>query len=156
MILDHRSGTSIGRFDTYLDAQRAVDRLADADDFDVGGVQIVANGLRVVEHVTGPRGWVNSLAAGAGTGALIGVFLTVFISLFSIIDSIGAYWAFISWGALLGALTGALLSGLEYWSHRGQRDFFSVSSLTADHYEIVVAPEQVERARQLLATIPLR
>lgn len=145
---DH-TGTAIARFDRYHGAQLAVDRLADAG-VDVTGTEIVASGLHIVEHVTGKRGWWNSLGLGALNGALVGGFLTTVIAAFSIIDSIGAFWAFVVWGAGLGALVGAWLSGIGYWSHRGTRDFFSVRTLGADHYDVIVPAVHAERARELL------
>ncbi|WP_425292283.1 general stress protein [Corynebacterium mayonis] len=46
------SGWPVGRFDTYADAQRAVDSLADSD-FPVQHLTIVGVDLMQVENVTG-------------------------------------------------------------------------------------------------------
>ena len=43
---------TVGRFDDYESAQRAVDRLSD-DGFPVENLDIVGSGLRLVERVTG-------------------------------------------------------------------------------------------------------
>src|SRR5690606_3069551 len=65
----------IASYPTYAQAQRAVDMLSDQS-FPVEHVSIVADGLSIVEQVTGRLGWgksmVNGAIAGAATGALIG------------------------------------------------------------------------------------
>ena len=56
---------TVGRFDDYESAQRAVDRLSD-DGFPVENLDIVGSGLRLVERVTGRL----TRARATGTGAL--------------------------------------------------------------------------------------
>lgn len=44
-------GELLGRYRTYDDAQRVVDHLAAAEDFDIKTLTIVGNDLRSVEHI---------------------------------------------------------------------------------------------------------
>ena len=55
---------TVGRFDDYASAQRAVDRLSD-DGFPVENLDIVGSGLRLVERVTGRLTTARASAAGA-------------------------------------------------------------------------------------------
>lgn len=153
MILELTPGTAVARYDSYAEAQAAVDLLADRG-HDVEGIRIVANDLRIVEYVTGTRGWVNSILRGAGIGALIGWFIAAFIAAFSIIDSVGAFWTFMLWGLVLGAVSGALWTGIDYWADRGRRDFFSVSGLTAGSYDVVVPDGRAQQAVAVLENEP--
>lgn len=146
-------GTTIGRYKTYAQAQAAVDRLADDDSFDVAGARIIASDLKVVEYVTGAKGWLTVLAQGALGGAAIGGLIAAIIGAFSIIGSIGAYWSFVLWGLFLGALTGLTWSALGYAFEGGRRDFLSFSSLSAGSYDVVVPDEHAEAATRLLGTM---
>lgn len=145
-------GTTVGRYKTYAEAQAAVDRLADEESFDVAGVRIIASDLRIVEYVTGPKGWLSVIGRGILGGAAIGALITAIIGAFSIIGSIGAYWSFVLWGILLGALSGALWSALGYAMEGGRRDFLSFSSMSAGSYDVLVPDEKAEIAAQLLGT----
>ena len=59
---------TVGRFDSYASAQRAVDRLSD-DGFPVEKLDIVGSGLRTVERVTGRLTRGRATGAGALSGA---------------------------------------------------------------------------------------
>jgi hypothetical protein len=62
---------AIATFVTYAEAQRAVDYLSDTK-FPVECVSIVAEGLRVVERVTGRLNWGKAALNGAFGGATTG------------------------------------------------------------------------------------
>lgn len=147
------SDVALVRYGSYDAAQAAVDHLADELGDGVEGVRIVASDVRIVEMVTGQRGWLNSLGRGAAGGAMLGLFLFTFIGLFSIFGSIGSLFAFLAWGAFLGASAGALLSAFEYGFQRGRRDFFSTSAMTAGAYEVVV-PSRIEADARRLLQLP--
>ena len=55
-----RSRQTVASYDTYAEAQRAVDYLSD-EKFSVEHVAIVAEGLRFVEQVTGRLNWGRAL-----------------------------------------------------------------------------------------------
>ncbi|HSK54286.1 MAG TPA: general stress protein, partial [Jiangellales bacterium] len=67
------SGLPIGSYETYTEAQRAVDRLSDAE-FPVEYVSIVGTDLRMVEQVTGRLTRGRAVAAGAASGLWFGLF----------------------------------------------------------------------------------
>ena len=69
-----RTGDVLGTYDTYLEAQAVVDRLAKAD-FPVAQLSIVGNDLKTVERVTGKRSWNRAALEGALSGAWFGLFL---------------------------------------------------------------------------------
>ena len=74
-------------------------------------------------------------------GLLVGLFTT------------GAEWIGLMFGGLLiGAFWGAAFGFVAHWVTRGQRDFSSVSSLVAGRYDVTVARNEAERARELVGT----
>src|ERR687884_1560741 len=75
----------IASYDSYPEAQRAVDYLSD-ERFPVERVSIVAEDLRFVEQVTGRRGYGQALLEGAGSGAVVGALFSFFLGLFSLFD----------------------------------------------------------------------
>ena len=68
------SGLTIGTYDTYREAQRAVDYLSD-EKFPVEHTTIVGNNLRQVEKITGRLTWGRALTAGLASGAWFGLFV---------------------------------------------------------------------------------
>src|SRR4051794_31292133 len=80
---------SLGVFDKYADAQKAVDYLSD-NEFPVENVLIVGTELKQVERVTGRLTWSRVLMAGAGSGVWFGLLIGLLISLFSDGSSFGA------------------------------------------------------------------
>ena len=75
-------GWPIGSYDTYQEAQRAVDYLAD-NEFPVHEVTIVGVEPMLVERVSGRLTWGRVLSAGAASGAWLGLFVGLLLSLFS-------------------------------------------------------------------------
>jgi hypothetical protein len=73
---------TVGRFDDYESAQRAVDRLSD-DGFPVENLDIVGSGLRLVERVTGRLTRARATGAGALSGLWAGLLVGVLIGLFT-------------------------------------------------------------------------
>ena len=66
-------GETVASFETYQEAQAAVDKLAKAA-FPVKELSIVGTDLTSVERITGVLTW--GRAAGAGDGGVVGVGLT--------------------------------------------------------------------------------
>ena len=73
-------GQVIGSYDTYLEAQRAVDYLSDKQ-FPVQHVAIVGSDLRMVENVLGRLTRGRAALAGAASGAWFGLFVGVLLTL---------------------------------------------------------------------------
>jgi uncharacterized membrane protein len=56
-------------------------------------------------------------------------------------------------GLLIGALWGVLFGFLAHRMTHGRHDFASQRSLAASRYEVMVADEYADRARQLLSPL---
>ena len=75
-------GEQVAAYGTYLEAQRAVDHLADKQ-FPVQLVTIVGGDLRMVERVTGRLSYPRVALAGLASGAWFGLFVGFLLLLFS-------------------------------------------------------------------------
>jgi hypothetical protein len=142
-------GEAIGRYVSYLEAQRAVDFLSDAH-FPVQFVTIVGSGLRMVERVTGRLSYPRVAGAGAASGAWFGLFVGILMSLFSSSGSSAGLLAAIVFGAGFGMLYGVI----SYAFTRGRRDFTSTSQIVAGEYEVMCHPDHAQAARTVLAGLP--
>ena len=137
----------VGSYESYAHAQRAVDQLSDAS-FPVENVEIVGRDLRFVEQVTGRVTTGSATLAGAGSGAWFGLFIGLLIGLFSS----GPEWLGLVLGGLaIGAIWGAVYGFVAHRATRGERDFSSLRSLDAAHYDVTVTAGDAEAARKLLA-----
>lgn len=141
------SRRSVGTYDNYVDAQRAVDTLSDKG-FAVERVSIVGRGLRFEEQVLGRETVGTATLRGAGSGALIGALFGLFLWAISAND-VGAGWI-ILYGVVFGAIIGALLGAIFQAASGGQRDFRSASRMTADHYDVMVDEAVADEAARLL------
>jgi hypothetical protein len=145
-MLSNRAHRTVAAFDTYAEAQRAVDRLSDAG-FPVERVAIVGQGLRSVERVTGRLTTGRAALLGASQGAMLG-------ALFGLI--VGLVWGpeatllLLLYGIVAGGLFGALMGAITHAATGGERDFSSVAGLEAERYEVVVDDELAGRAAELL------
>jgi hypothetical protein len=140
---------SLGTYDKYEDAQRAVDYLSDHE-FAVENCMIVGTDLRQVERVTGrlTRGRV------AGAGALSGMWMGLFVGLiFALFDQNSTTLAVLL-TVVFGAVFGVVWAMLGYAATRGRRDFTSVSQVVATRYEVLVEHKLAEQGRTLLANMP--
>ncbi|MET0887263.1 MAG: general stress protein [Mycetocola sp.] len=138
-------GETVASFDTYSEAQRAVDRLAQAD-FPVKQVSIVGDGLKSVERVTGKL----SYGRGAGAGALSGAWLGLFFGLLLVIVNPASDLVFVGAAVLIGAAFGMMFTIVSYAVNRRRRDFTSVMQVLATSYAVTVSPELANRARNVL------
>ena len=141
----------MGRYTAYLDAQKAVDYLAD-NKFPVQLVSIVGNELKSVERVTGRLSYPRVALSSAATGAWFGLFVGLALMLFG--GGEGAYISLIP-SMALGAVFWVLFGILAYALQRGRRDFTSTSQVIATSYEVIVAPEAANDARRLLHQLPM-
>jgi len=137
----------IARFNTYLEAQSAVDYLSDQR-FPVQHTMIVGVGLRMVEQILSRMTHLRAAASGALAGAWFGLLAGLFLALFT--DTGTAFVIVVLLAMIWGALAGALFGLVSYAMTGGQRDFVSASELVADRYEVLVAVSHAEQARGLL------
>jgi uncharacterized membrane protein len=142
---------SLGVFDKYEDAQRAVDFLSDHE-FPVENCLIVGTELRQVERVTGRLTTPRVAMAGAASGAWLGLLIGLLLSLFSE----GSFLAPLLTGLGFGLVFGVLSALLGYAATRGQRDFSSVQKVVATKHEVLVEHKHLATAQQLLTTMPGR
>ena len=140
-------GDVLATYETYFEAQAAVDKLAKAD-FPVKKLSIVGNDLKSVERVTGKLTWGRVALAGAASGAWLGVFFGL---LFFIFSPTGAGLPFVLAAVLIGAGFGMLFGVVSYALNRRRRDFTSTMQVIATTYQVIVDAELVNRARNLLA-----
>jgi hypothetical protein len=146
-------GVQVGSYETYQQAQRAVDFLADQK-FPVENVTIVGSDLRMVERVTGRLTWGRAIGAGAATGAWFGLFVGLLLGIFA---TGGADWVgSVLTGLLIGLVFGAVFGAVSYAATRGQRDFTSISQVVASRYDVLCNPQVAEQARAELAKLSLR
>jgi len=141
---------SLGIFDRYEDAQRAVDYLSDQE-FPVENCMIVGTELRQVERVTGRLTYARAALAGAASGAWMGLFVGILLSLFS--NGNNAFAAVVT-GILFGVVFGMAMGLATYAATGGRRDFTSVTQVVATRYEVLVEHKLLLRAQELLQQMP--
>ncbi|HJW00697.1 MAG TPA: general stress protein [Arthrobacter sp.] len=144
------TGDTVGSYTSYLDAQKAVDYLADQQ-FPVQMVSIVGNELKMVERVTGRLSYPRVALSGALSGMWFGLFVGVMLSFFA--PSPG-YFSILT-SVLMGAAFFMLFGIVTYAMQRGKRDFTSTSQVVATNYDVVVSPEAAHEARRLLQQLPM-
>lgn len=138
-------GEPVATYETYDEAQKAVVTLAEAD-FPVTQVSIVGNELTSVERVTGKLTSARAAAAGAASGAWLGLFLGLVTFLFSPVPNISS----VVGAVIIGVGFGAIFGIVSYSITRRRRDFTSVMQVTATSYSVVVEPDSMHRARNVL------
>jgi hypothetical protein len=146
-------GVQVGSYDSYEQAQSAVDYLSDQK-FPVENVTIIGTDLRMIETVTGRLTMGRAVAAGAAGGAWWGLFVGLLLGIFS---ADGGQWVgSVLTGLLIGLAFGAAFGAMGYAATRGRRDFTSTSKITASRYDVMCNPAHAEDARAHLARFSLR
>lgn len=145
-------GDVLGTYETYVEAQRVVDRLSKAE-FDVAHLAIVGNDLKTVENVTGRLTYGRAALAGAASGAWLGLFFGLVITLFAplgpqLLATAGA-------ALMIGAGFGAIFGIVGYAITRRNRDFTSTHQVVAGNYQVIIDPQLTAKAQQTLAETPL-
>jgi hypothetical protein len=140
---------SLGVYDDYAQAQKAVDFLSD-NSFPVENCLIVGTDLKQMERVTGRLTTGRVALGGVLSGAWMGLFVGLIFSLFGTENVLTLILATV----LFGALFGLIWALVGYAATRGQRDFSSVSMIVATRYEVLVEHKHATKARELLATLP--
>jgi len=141
---------SVGVFQTYDEAQKVVDYLADSH-FPVENLCIVGTDLRSVERVLGRRTWGSVIGRGVQTGLTTGIMVTILMFLFMPNEN---FFTLFATALGIGIVIGIAMSAIGYWTSHGKRDFTSVSQTIATHYEVLSEHRVVGKARELLASMP--
>lgn len=138
-------GQTVASFPKYEAAQKAVSTLIAAE-IPARDIAIVGQGLRSVERVTGRLGYATAARSGAINGVLLGLLFSAILVIGTPAVPIQAFVGVV----FVGIAIGMLLSIVTYSFVRRRRDFASVMQVVADHYELTVAADSVQRARQVL------
>jgi hypothetical protein len=141
---------SVGLFNSYADAQKAVDYLAD-EKFPVQNLAIVGTELKSVERVLGRRSWRTVLSqgvsSGISTGLLVGLVMLIFTRPPSVLVLLLSCLA-------LGIAIGVTFAAVGYLMTRGKRDFTSVTQTVATKYEVLCEHKVAAQAREMLQQRP--
>ena len=140
---------SLGVYDRYEEAQKAVDFLSD-NEFPVENCLIVGTDLKQMERVTGRLTTGRVALGGLLSGIWMGLFVGLIFSFFGTGNVLGIILSTVAFGALFGVIW-ALVG---YAATRGQRDFSSVSRIVATRYEVLVEHKHAARGRELLTRLP--
>jgi hypothetical protein len=151
----HRSWRTVAEYDTYAEAQRAVDHLSD-EGFPVDRVAIAGDGMHYVERIGGRMTVGRAALQGALHGAMLGALFGLFAWLLFALDPDPVLPLLVLYGIVVGALLGALLGALMHAATGGERDFTSAAGLEAERYRIVVGEGVADRAAELLRTLGTR
>ena len=141
---------SVGIFNSYSDAQKAVDYLSD-EKFEVQNLAIVGTDLKSVERVLGRRNWgtviTQGLQSGVSTGLLVGLVMLIFTKPTS-------YLVLLLVSLAIGITLAIGFSAAGYAMTRGKRDFTSVTQTVATKYEVLCEHKVAVQARELLSQMP--
>lgn len=141
---------SLGVYDKYEDAQKAVDHLADQK-FPVENLAIVGTELKLVERVTGRKNWRSVITSSILTGISTGLIVGLLLALFSAREQFGAILLV---ALAIGIVLNVVFGGLAYAMSGGRRDFNSIRSTVPSKYEILCEHKFVAEAREKLLTLP--
>jgi len=139
-------GEVVGSYETYLEAQRVVDKLVKAD-FPVKEVSILGRDLTTVERITGKLSWNRAAIEGALSGLWFGLFIGLLFFLIAPTPNV----AYLAAALLVGAASGMFFRLATYAIGRRSRDFQSTREVLAESYEVVVPGALVARAKDVLA-----
>lgn len=139
----------IATFDDYVEAERAVERLASRG-FPVERAAIVGRDMRSVEQITGRLTLASAAWRGALSGALPGALIGWIFGLFAWVNPLIAALLLALYGLVFGALLGAVMGAITYALQRGRRDFSSVTIMQAQSFDLVVDDEVAADAARLL------
>jgi hypothetical protein len=148
LISEHRR--PIGVYETYSEAERAVDYLSD-NGFPVERVAIIGSDVKLVEQVVGRLNYGGAALRGAGSGALTGLLIGWLFGIFNWFTPLLAAFTLAVYGLVFGAVIGAIFGLVVHALQRGRRDFASVRVMTPTRYEVVADDAVADEAKQLLA-----
>jgi hypothetical protein len=141
---------SVGIYNTYADAQKAVDYLAD-EKFEVQNLAIVGTELKSVERVLGRRNWGTVITQGMQSGISTGLLVALVMLIFT---RPGSFLLLLLVSLAIGIALGVGFSAAGYAMSRGKRDFTSISQTVATKYEVLCEHKVAAQARQMLQGMP--
>lgn len=139
------SGWPVASFNTYQEAQAAVDGLSDRE-FPVEALTIVGVDLMQVEKVTGRLTWGRVLGGGALSGLWFGLFVGLLFAMFS-----PNVWSALFTAIIIGVIFGVVFAAIGYAMTQGKRDFSSSTTIVAGRYDVLCEASQAPRARDLIS-----
>lgn len=142
--LQRPSGWPVGSFNTYAEAQAAVDGLSDRE-FPVENLTIVGVDLMQVEKVTGRLTWGRVLGGGALSGLWLGLFVGLLFAMFS-----PNVWGSLFTALVIGVIFGLIFAAAGYAFTQGKRDFSSMTTIVAGRYDVLCEASQAPRARDMI------
>ncbi|GAB2569103.1 YflT domain-containing protein [Microlunatus antarcticus] len=142
---------SVGIYNTYDEAQRAVDYLSD-EKFEVQNLAIVGTELKSVERVLGRRTWSTVVAQGVQSGLSTGLLVALVLLIF--LPQNGSFLALFLVALGIGIVLGIGFAALGYALSRGRRDFTSVTQTVATKYEVLCEHKVAAQAREMLLKLP--
>ncbi|OYN95713.1 YflT domain-containing protein [Enemella evansiae] len=141
---------SVGVYEKYEDAQRAVDFLAD-NRFPVQNLAIVGTDLKLIERVTGRKSWATVIRSSALSGISTGLLVGILLSLFTQGNN---FLVMLLVAILVAVVISIIFGGLAYSMTGGKRDFNSVRTTVPSKYEILCEHKVAAQAREELAKLP--
>ena len=120
---------TVATFDTYRQAERAVDHLSDRG-FEVDRVAIVGTRLSIIEDVTGRVTAARAALVGAAHGAFVALLFTLLLGLFFTVAE--GFWALLITALAVGVVVGSIVAAATHAARGGRRDFASTSRLHAE------------------------
>ncbi|WP_432559064.1 general stress protein [Granulicoccus sp. GXG6511] len=141
---------SVGVYDQYEDAQKAVDFLADQK-FPVENLAIVGTDLKLVERVTGRKNWGSVLTQSVLTGISTGLLVGILVALFS---PEGQFLPMLLVALGIAIVLNVIFGAAIYAMSGGRRDFNSVRTTIPSKYEILCEHKHAAQAREKLLGMP--
>jgi hypothetical protein len=141
---------SVGIYNTYADAQKAVDYLAD-EKFEVQNLAIVGTELKSVERVLGRRNWGTMITQGMQSGISTGLLVALVMLIFT---RPGSFLLLLLVSLAIGIALGVGFSAAAYAMSRGKRDFTSITQTVATKYEVLCEHKVAAQAREMLQGMP--
>jgi Heat induced stress protein YflT domain len=141
---------SVGIYNTYADAQKAVDYLAD-EKFEVQNLAIVGTELKSVERVLGRRNWGTVITQGMQSGISTGLLVALVMLIFTQPRS---FFLLLIVSLAIGIALGVGFSAAGYAMSRGKRDFTSITQTVATKYEVLCEHKVAAQAREMLQGMP--
>lgn len=121
----------VASYPDYASAQAAVDYLADRK-YPVEHVTISAEGIRLVERITGRYGWAQAALNRALSGAVAGALFGAVFGALSLIFPVATALELALWGGLYGAVIGLLVGVVMHAAFGGTRSFSSQAAVQAE------------------------
>ncbi len=141
---------SVGIYNSYADAQKAVDYLSDQK-FEVQNLAIVGTELKSVERVLGRKTWRTVLISGVQTGVSTGLLVALLMLIFVPVPNLLVLFLV---ALAIGIAISIVFQAIGYALTQGKRDFTSVTQTVATKYEVLCEHKVAARARELLLQMP--